>query len=320
MKFLCPEERSFSRKGLTFAKKHFDLDTGNLSRGKLKAVIDNYDGLLIRFNTKVDEELINLSSRLKYIISPTTGLDHIDIKLAEMKKIKLFHLRGETEFLSNVTATAELTIGLILSLLRNIPASFDSVKKNSWHTNSFIGTELIGKKICIIGMGRLGKRVAKIAQSFEMNVIGYDPYVLDSSSSLNLVKNLDEALKNADIVSIHIPLNEENKNFVNNDFFKKMKQGSVLINTSRGSIVEEDHLIEALKSKKISGAAIDVIQNEKLLLKGQTTNIVEYAKTRSNLIITPHIGGSTSDSIEKTDMFIINKFIHRKNLPKDGEV
>ncbi len=270
--------------------------------------IHKYDALLIGLKHNINHEIINNASKLKCIITPTTGLNHIDLEKAKEKNIEVISLFGETEFLQTITATAELTWGILLSLLRKIPYANQSVINNNWHRDRFYGIELKDKTLGIIGYGRLGKMVANYGKAFKMNVVAYDINPKERKDIIFL--SLDKLLRISDIVSIHLPLNKNTTNFADRNFFKKLKKGSILINTSRGEIINENELFLALKNKNILGAAVDVLgeecsENENWL----KNNILrKYAEYNENLIITPHIGGVTHDSVNKTNDFIINKF------------
>ena len=270
--------------------------------------IHNYDALLIGLKHNINHEIINNASKLKCIITPTTGLNHIDLEKAKEKNIEVLSLFGETEFLETITATAELTWGILLSLLRKIPYATQSVINNNWHRDRFYGIELKDKTLGIIGYGRLGKMVANYGKAFKMNVVAYDINPKERKDIIFL--SLDKLLRMSDIVSIHLPLNKNTKNFADRKFFKNLKKGSILINTSRGEIINENELFLALKNKNILGAAVDVLSEECSENENWLKNNVlrKYAEYNENLIITPHIGGVTHDSVNKTNDFIINKF------------
>lgn len=307
IKMLCPEPDSFSEKGLDYARSFADLTSKSLSKAEFYDVANNYDAILIRFNTKIDSSFFKDKTNLKAIISPTTGLDHIDLESANQKGIKVFHLRGEDNFLKTISGTAELTIGLMISIMRNIPQSFDSVKEGFWNAGSFRGNELSGKVLGIIGCGRLGSKVAKAAIAMNMNVVAYDPFITKLPEGV-LQKNKQlEVLSNSDILSLHVPLNTNTKHLIGPSEFDQMNNGIVIINTSRGAIIETNAFIENLENGKIVGAAIDVMEDEHLFLK-KNHRLVKYASENNNLIITPHIGGSTFESVENTDLFILKKF------------
>lgn len=307
IKLLCPDPESFSQKGLDYAEKISDLTAAQLTQDEFNNLASSYDAVLIRFNTKVSSRILNKKSKLKTIISPTTGLDHIDMNSANKNGVRVIHLYGEKKFLKTISGTAELTVGLMISILRKIPQSFDSVKEGSWNAGIFRGNELNGKTIGIIGCGRLGSKVSKAANALGMNVISYDPYISRFPSGVKPITSQAELLNKADIISLHVPLIPETNHLIGHKEFSLMKNGVVIINTSRGAVIDSQSLIKNLKSGKVSSAAVDVIENEHSFL-GDNHPLVNYASKYNNLIITPHIGGATFESVQNTDLFILKKF------------
>lgn len=316
IKILCPEPDSFSQKGLDFARSFSDLTAVSLSQEEFNELAPKYDAVLVRFNTKVDSCIFENSSKISAILSPTTGLDHIDIKSASQHGANVFHLREEKEFLKTVSGTAELTIGLILSIMRKIPQSFNSVKDGFWQASNFRGYELKGKTLGVIGCGRLGSKVSEMASALGMSVIAFDPYISKFPKGVQSKKTQFDVIFEADIISFHVPLNDETYHLIGVNEINKMKNGVVIINTSRGAIIETASLINGLKNAKVSAAAIDVMEDEHLFLSKKHP-LVKYASINDNLIITPHIGGATFESVEKTDIFILKKY--KKQLKKYNE-
>jgi D-3-phosphoglycerate dehydrogenase len=225
------------------------------------------------------------------IASDTTGTDHID-----NGNVPLICLKGETEFLRDVHATAEHTIALILSLVRKIPSAHADVCKGNWNREAWQGSELHGKILGVIGYGRVGKQVADISESFGVMPLPYDPY---GDISFSVWKTV---LK-SDIITVHVPLNEETKGMFGAEQFAMMKKGAYFINTSRGGVVDESALLDALNSGHLGGAALDVVDGEPAV----NPALLEYARTHDNLILTPHIGGNTIESRKKTQLFIAQK-------------
>lgn len=306
MRILITESKDFSSKGLeSLEKEGFNVCCNNLNYNRLKEKIKNYDGIIIRLGIKIDRNLID-NSNLKFIASPTTGLDHIDLDYAKEKGIKIFSLKGEQDFLMNITSTAELTIGLIIGLLRKINAAFDSVKKNIWNRNLFIGYELKGKTIGIVGLGRLGKIVANLCSAFEMNIIYYDPFV--DSEEYTKSDSLGNLFSKSDIISLHLPLNNKTNLIINSEVLNLAKKGAVLVNTSRGELINEEDLISSLENGILSGFACDVLSGEQG--KNKFNNkVISYAKKNENVLITPHIGGACKEAMRKTEYFIVQKII-----------
>ena len=266
-----------------------------------------YDAILVRFNTKVGPNIFGKNSSIKAVISPTTGLDHIDMESARLHGIKVFHLRGKKRFLKGVSGTAELTVGLMLSVLRKIPQSFSAVKDGAWETGPYRGNEVSGKILGIIGCGRLGSKVSRTAVALGMKVIAYDPFVSRFPKGVTSRNSQLEVLNQADIISLHVPLLPDTKHLISDKEIRQMKDGVVIINTSRGSIIDTISLLNGLISKKVSAAAIDVMEDEHLM-QGVLHPLVGYARKNNNLLITPHIGGATFESVEKTDLFILENY------------
>ena len=186
-----------------------------------------------------------------------------------------------------------------------MPYAFDSVKGYQWDREKFRGHNLYGQTLGIVGFGRLGKWVARYGKAFNMNVIYYDPYVDNDECEK---KSFDELLSKSDVISIHVPLNNETENMFDSSIFNKMKNSAYLINTSRGKIVNEDDLLKALEERQIEGYGTDVLADELEFAKDFSNHpLVEYAKKNQNLIIVPHIGGMTYESRIATDVFIANK-------------
>jgi len=304
---LCPEPENFSEKGLEYAAKNVKLTCRSLTQQQFDNIAPDYDALLIRFNTVIDKSILKTNSKIKIIISPTTGLDHIDLEAAKRNKVKVYHLRGQKRFLKEVSGTAELTIGLMLSLLRKIPQSFEAVKAGKWEPGPFRGNEVSKKKLGVVGCGRLGAKVSRVATALGMDVFAYDPYISRFPAKVKQVKTLTRLLNIVDILTIHIPLSPKTKHLISTKEIKIMKRGVVIINTSRGSIISTQALLCGLEKASIGGAAIDVMENEHDI-RGSNHVLIDYANKHDNLLITPHIGGATYESVEKTDLFILEKY------------
>ena len=309
-KILCPEPNSFSQRGLDFLREFAQLSAKTISQDEFEKIAPEFDGVLVRFNTKVGPNIFGKDSKIRAIISPTTGLDHIDIKSAKLNGIKIFHLRGEKRFLKGVSGTAELSIGLMLSVMRKIPQSFSAVKDGIWQTGPFRGNELAGKTLGVIGCGRLGAKVCRTAVALGMQVIAFDPYIKRFPAGVKVMKTQIDLFNQADIVSLHVPLSGETKHLISDFEISQMKKKVIIINTSRGAILKTSALIDGLNSGHVSAAALDVIEDEHLIQR--TSNpLIEYASKSDNLLITPHIGGATFESVEKTDLFILKKYFKK---------
>lgn len=268
-----------------------------------KGAINDCDAIIVGLD-HIGREDIAAAPKLKLIASATTGLDHIDVDYAQVKGIKVVSLRGED--LKEITGTAELAFGLMLALVRHIPEAFNDVKGGNWNREEFLGHNLYGKTLGIVGLGRLGSLMAQYAKAFGMRVIAHD--LRQVSSDKARLADFKTLLSESNVISIHVPLTDETEGMFNNDIFRQMKKTACLINTARGDIVNEVDLLYALKHQIIAGYAADVLTGETEFNKdGSSHPLIEYANKHSNLIITPHIGGCTVESRAATDMIIAEK-------------
>jgi D-3-phosphoglycerate dehydrogenase len=292
---------------LALLRASFSVVEGDYTRDELLHRLADVDVLWVKLRHHVDREVLERAPVLRWIATPTTGLNHIDGEEAARRGIDVVSLRGESAFLRNIRATAELTVGLTLALLRHIPAAAVHVREGLWDRDLFRGTELYGKTCGIIGLGRLGKLVAGYMQAFGMTVIACDPNP-DEVPEYVAIVSLEELAARADVISVHAAYQPSTHGLLSHEFFSSTKQGALLVNTARGEIVEEAALIAALESGRIAGAALDVISGESGSLKSPRP-LVAYARNHSNVLITPHIGGNTEESRRNTDIFLANKLI-----------
>lgn len=283
-----------------------DLDALQLSQADFATQAGDYDILMVRLILRVTDDIIRAASRLKAVVSPTTGLDHINLQSAHTRQVMIFSLQGEVEFTYQVHSTAEHTFALLLSLIRRIPKAVDAVKQGRWEQHHYRGYELNGKTLGIIGYGRLGALVAAYGHAFGMDVLAYDPYIRQSQRYVHMCSTLDALLQKSQVVSIHVPLNEQTREMIGEREFSLLPDGSFLINTSRGAVLHENALLGSLEVGHLAGAALDVLTGEPSI---STTEhpLIRYAQTHSNLLITPHIGGASSEAIETTDLFVLEK-------------
>lgn len=282
----------------------FDLKMGPFSPQELAVLAPKAAGYLVGLDHMLDGDL--LPPNIRFVVSPTTGLNHINLDHAAEQGISIISLKGETAFLEQITATAELSWGLVLSLLRRIPQAHNSVMAGGWDRDRFKSHELQGATLGIIGLGRLGRKMTHYAKAFEMRVLASD--IRDVHAEGVEICDLDTLLSQADIVSLHTDSRPENRHMINTDSFSKMKNGALFINTARGDLVDERALLEALKSGKLGGAALDVLQQE-YETGDSAAPLIKWANTHENLIITPHIGGVTYESQYKTTHFVVDKLL-----------
>jgi D-3-phosphoglycerate dehydrogenase / 2-oxoglutarate reductase len=269
--------------GLTDA---FEVDyEPNITKEDLLAKVEGYDALVVRSRTKVDAEVMARAARLKIVGRPGTGLDNIDLRAANARGVEVVN---SPEAL--VEAVAEHVIGLMLALARNIPAADASMKAGLWEKQRFVGTELKGKALGIAGLGRIGRRVAEIARVMGMSLLGYDVIEVPQETLTSLgcrMVDLDTLFASSDFITLHVPLTNETRHMVDLRRISLMKSSSVVINTSRGEVIDEAALAKALRAGEIGGAALDVFENEPP--EGEIV-------AAPNLVTTPHIGGQTKDA------------------------
>ena len=301
-KIVVAESEGFSANALEILNGVGAVVTADFDRAGLLRSVDDADVLWVRLRNRIDAEVMDAAPRLRCILSATTGLDHIDLVAAHRRGIEVISLRGETGFLRYVHATAEHTVALILALLRRLPAAAEHAAGGGWNRDRFRGRELHGKTVGIVGLGRLGKMVAPLVASFGARVVFADP-----NAPPGMAMPLADLLKHADIVTLHVNLAEDSRGFFGRTELQAMRRGGWLINTSRGELIDEAALLEALESGRLAGAALDVLSGES---DGDlaTHPLVRYAREHDNLILTPHIGGCTSESMEKTETYLAEKF------------
>jgi D-3-phosphoglycerate dehydrogenase len=279
-------------------------------------VIDTKDVniLIVRLQNYICEKFLSVYPNVKFIISATTGEDHIDQNFLLKKNINLVSLKNETKYLNEITATAELNWCLLLSLARNVKSVFNSVNDDNWDRNLFIGDQLSGKNLGIVGFGRLGKMIANYGNSFKMKVSYFDPYVTDKH--YKKYKSLNKLLSVSDYISINVSFSSSTENLISYKNLEKLKFGAKIINTSRGKIINEEDLLEKLKLGHVGGYATDVLSNEISFTSNKkilNNKIHELSKSVENILITPHIGGATKQSMQIAEEYIVSKFLKNFN-------
>ena len=256
---------------------------------ELADAMSDADAVLVRSATRITRESMARAHRLKAIGRAGVGVDTIDVDAATERGIPVLTAPG-----GNTISAAELTMALLLSLARKVPAADRSMRAGEWDKKSFSGIELYGKTLGLVGAGRIGSQVAKRAREFGMSVVVYDPY-LTSVRAHELdaeLATLDEVLARADVLSVHVPLTDATKGLLGPAQFAKMKRSMIVLNVARGGVVDESALLAALQSKAIAGAALDVFESEPLPAD-------HPLRTAPNVVLTPHVGASTSEAQEK---------------------
>ncbi len=269
------------------ADKNFQVDCKfGIPAAELKTVIKDYDALIVRSGTQVTAEILENANKLKVIGRAGVGLDNVDLSAATKKGVVAMNTPA-----GNTTSTAEHTISLIMALSRNIPQAVASLKSGKWERSKFTGIELYGKTLGIIGLGRIGTTVARMAQAFGTVTIGHDPYLSAEIAAKNGIKlvELEEIYKTADYITVHIPKTDETTNMISEKQIALMKKTARLINCARGGIIDEQALVKALQEKRIAGAALDVYDKEPPDFNSPLFKL-------DNCITTPHLGASTSEA------------------------
>ncbi|MCX7862818.1 MAG: NAD(P)-binding domain-containing protein [Bacteroidales bacterium] len=277
----------------------------NIDYNKAFDIIENYEGLIIRSKFKVDEVLIKRAKKLKIIGRVGSGMENIDVEFAEKSGIVCFNSPE-----GNRNAVAEHAVGLVLNLLNNICKSFNEIKQGIWLREANRGIELRDKTVGIIGFGNTGSQFAKKLVSFECRILAYDKYKSGFANSFVSEVTLKDIQQYADIISFHVPLTSETKHYLNNTFIDACAKPFYVINTSRGSVVNTQHLYEALIKKKILGAALDVIEYEDLTFESSSFPEVFYKLIElPNVIVTPHIAGWTHESYKLLSEVLAHKIV-----------
>jgi len=314
-KLLYYENLNFLPETLNMMEEHFDIVRLQNPSFDQNEILSEIEILLAPRNFKVNSEKIDLCSNLKVIASPTIIALHVDCEYAKQKNIEVIFLGLEKSFLDTITATAELTWGLVIAISRHIPAAHQSVMNYEWNGKKFgefTPKMLSNMTIGIIGLGRLGSMVASYAKAFGMKVYYFSPNT--QNTNYHKCDTLKELAGVSDIISIHAEHNERTEKLIDAKFFNEMKKNSYIINTSRGELIDEDALLDALINNKIAGAALDVLSGEfeknfKQNLK--QSQLIQYANNNDNLIITPHYAGATYSAWEKTQMQLIKLVIKK---------
>ncbi len=287
MKILVSDKLANEGMEILKAVKEFqvDLKTG-LKPEELKAIIKDYDALIVRSETKVTAEILEAADKLKVIGRAGVGLDNVDLAAATKKGVVAMNTPA-----GNTTSTAEHTMSLILALSRNIPQACATMKAGRWDRSKFGGVELYGKTLGIVGLGRIGATVASFAKSFGMKIMAFDPFLSKEVADKLGVKvvELETLIKESDYITVHIPKNDETTDLISDKEFAMMKKTVRVINCARGGIINEAALAKALEEKRIAGCALDVFDVEPL---PSDSPLLKF----DNCITTPHLGASTSEA------------------------
>ncbi len=259
-----------------------------LSVEELTEALKDFDGLIVRSETKVPSDLMDALPKLRVIGRAGVGVDNIDVKGATTRGIVVMNAPD-----GNTITTAEHTIALLVSMARNVPQAHALLQSGTWDKKRFVGVELNNKTLGVIGLGRIGKHVAKIAKGFGMTVRAFDPFVsFDQAKDLGIeVGTLEDVFKSADFITVHTPVTDETRGIIGRDAFSKMKKGVRLINCARGGLLDEAALLEAIENGTVASAALDVFEIEPLPADSPLLG-------NPKIITTPHLGASTTEAQE----------------------
>ena len=271
----------------------------NILTDELLSIVKDYEVILVRSRTRITREVIQVASNTKIIARAGVGLDNIEVKAAEERSIRVINAPEAA-----MNAVSELTIGNMIALARSISHADREMKKGNWIKKDLMGTELSGKYLGIVGVGNIGRNVGRIAKGLRMNIIGYDPYPIERDYIREvglIVTDLNTLIKSADFITCHVPLLEETKHLFNAELISNMKPTAYIINASRGGVIDETALYNALCDGSIAGAALDVFETEPPL----NNLLIELP----NVICTPHIGAQTKEAQQLTSIVIAEKII-----------
>jgi D-3-phosphoglycerate dehydrogenase / 2-oxoglutarate reductase len=276
------------------------------------ALARGYDAVFVRVGISVGAKELACAPQLRWVVTPTTGLDHLDLRALEDAGVAVIALKGAIHLLRTVHATAEHTWGLLLALVRHTAVSRDDVLEGGWRRERYLGTELHGRVLGVLGHGRLGSMVAGYGLAFGMTVLAHDtdPAAFDGAAEGVRAASLDALLTSSDVLTVHLPLDASTQGYLSAERLAQVKPGAWLVNTARGELIDEAALLDALVSGRLAGAALDVVADDSVWpgRVPESQPLIDYARRAGNLLVTPHIGGYARDSVASTRLFVSERF------------
>jgi D-3-phosphoglycerate dehydrogenase / 2-oxoglutarate reductase len=272
------------------------------SANELKALVSEAEVLAVRSASQVTREVLEASATLKLVVRLGAGVDNIDIAAATEKGVGVMNTAA-----ANALSAAEHTIALMFALARKIPQATASLAKHEWRRNEFVGFELSGKTLGVVGSGQIGRIVMEKALALGMDVVAYDPYVSELSKypalgHAHMTRSLEDLVSRSDLVTLHIPRNKDTRGIIGRDLLQKFKKGAYLLNVARGGLIDDQALLEALDANQIAGAALDVFENEP---PGFPDKLIDHPK----VIATPHLGASTFEAQERVGLVAFDQIV-----------
>ena len=297
MKILVASD--IAEEGISKLKKEFEVDVKKgISKDEILSIIENYDGVIVRSKPNITEDIIKKGKNLKVVARAGVGLDNVDVNCCQGLGVKVVNSPQASS-----DSVAELAFGLMLSVSRNIARADRLTREKRWEKKSLMGHELNGKTLGIVGFGRIGRNIGRMAKACGMDLIAYDPYLTNEQITSGGAEpvTLEKLIERSDVITLHVPLIDSTRHMISDKEFEKMKNNAIIINTSRGGIIDEDALCKALSSGKILGAGLDVFEEEPPM----NSKLLEF----DNVVLTQHIGASTHEAQKRAGIMIAEEVI-----------